>query len=282
MPVSRAGLPLAQMDEVYDRLRGRLEGLTDDEYLWEPVPGCWSVHRDPPGAWVTDYAERWPACPILWMMTDHDAHHGAEIGCLPDLYRATSAGGWAPVGHGAAAGQNGGVSGEPRIGVLGPLEVRAGSGHRVEVAGARLRRLLLRLALEPGRVVTSGQLVDAVSEERPPAEAANALQALVSRLRRLLPGVVESPPPATGWPWPPRRSTPSASRPWPWPAGSSWAATRAGPGPSTATTVPVRAARSTPPRAVVSPKRLTRPCASMVVSMDAPLLGCREQPGRGR
>ena len=93
MPVSRAGLLLAQMDEVYDRLRGRLEGLTDDEYLWEPVPGCWSVHRDPPGAWVTDYAERWPACPILWMMIDHDAHHGAEIGCLRDLYRATSAGG---------------------------------------------------------------------------------------------------------------------------------------------------------------------------------------------
>jgi hypothetical protein len=38
MPVSRAGLLLAQMDEVYDRLRGRLEGLTDDEYLWEPRP----------------------------------------------------------------------------------------------------------------------------------------------------------------------------------------------------------------------------------------------------
>ncbi|RAJ58372.1 DinB family protein [Streptomyces sp. Amel2xB2] len=25
------------------QLRGRLEGLTDDEYFWEPVPGCWSV-----------------------------------------------------------------------------------------------------------------------------------------------------------------------------------------------------------------------------------------------
>jgi hypothetical protein len=24
-------------------LRPRLEGLTDDEYLWEPVPGCWSL-----------------------------------------------------------------------------------------------------------------------------------------------------------------------------------------------------------------------------------------------
>jgi predicted ATPase/DNA-binding SARP family transcriptional activator len=86
------------------------------------------------------------------------------------------------------------VSGEVRIGVLGPLEVRAGPGHPVEVAGTRLRRLLLRLALDPGRVVTSAQLVDAVWDERPPAGAANALQALVSRLRRLLPGVVESSP----------------------------------------------------------------------------------------
>jgi DNA-binding SARP family transcriptional activator len=86
------------------------------------------------------------------------------------------------------------VSGEPRIGILGALEVRAGSGHPVEVAGPRLRRLLLRLALDPGRVVTTSQLVDAVWDERPPAGAANALQALVSRLRRLVPGVVESSP----------------------------------------------------------------------------------------
>lgn len=26
-------------------LRPRLDGLTDDEYFWEPVPGCWSVRR---------------------------------------------------------------------------------------------------------------------------------------------------------------------------------------------------------------------------------------------
>jgi hypothetical protein len=59
--MSRAGLLLAQMDEVYARLRERLEGLTDDECLWEPVPGCWTVHRDPSGAWVTDYADPDPA-----------------------------------------------------------------------------------------------------------------------------------------------------------------------------------------------------------------------------
>ncbi|WP_040792319.1 DinB family protein [Nocardia paucivorans] len=26
-----------------NQLRGRLDGLTDDEYFWEPVPDCWSV-----------------------------------------------------------------------------------------------------------------------------------------------------------------------------------------------------------------------------------------------
>lgn len=27
-------------------LRPRLIGLTDDEYFWEPVPNCWTVHPD--------------------------------------------------------------------------------------------------------------------------------------------------------------------------------------------------------------------------------------------
>ena len=25
------------------QLRPRLDGLTDDEYFWEPVAGCWSI-----------------------------------------------------------------------------------------------------------------------------------------------------------------------------------------------------------------------------------------------
>ena len=28
------------------QLRPRLEGLTDDEYFWQPVPDCWTVHPD--------------------------------------------------------------------------------------------------------------------------------------------------------------------------------------------------------------------------------------------
>lgn len=34
---------LAQYDFALDRLVTRLAGLTDEEYLWEPVPGCWSI-----------------------------------------------------------------------------------------------------------------------------------------------------------------------------------------------------------------------------------------------
>ncbi|SEP47420.1 BTAD domain-containing putative transcriptional regulator [Amycolatopsis saalfeldensis] len=70
-----------------------------------------------------------------------------------------------------------------RISLLGPLDVRTEDGAAVEVAGARLRALLTALALEPGRVVASARLVDAVWGEHPPGTA-NALQALVSRLRK--------------------------------------------------------------------------------------------------
>lgn len=30
----------------HHQLRSRLDGLTDDEYFWEPVPNCWTVHAD--------------------------------------------------------------------------------------------------------------------------------------------------------------------------------------------------------------------------------------------
>ncbi|MCG5431913.1 DinB family protein [Mycobacterium sp. MYCO198283] len=37
----------SQLDEHWrQQLRPRLDGLTDDEYFWEPVPHCWTVHPD--------------------------------------------------------------------------------------------------------------------------------------------------------------------------------------------------------------------------------------------
>src|SRR5215472_15300355 len=76
--------------------------------------------------------------------------------------------------------------------MLGPFEVRLDDGTFAEVPGARLRGLLVALALEPGHVVPNATLVDWIWGERPPSDAANALQRLVSRLRKALPdGLVE-------------------------------------------------------------------------------------------
>jgi hypothetical protein len=32
----------------------RLQGLTDEEYFWEPVEGCWTLRRGRDGAYVLD------------------------------------------------------------------------------------------------------------------------------------------------------------------------------------------------------------------------------------
>ena len=82
-----------------------------------------------------------------------------------------------------------------RIGILGPFEVRTDDGVVADLPGARLRALLIALALEPGRVVSKATLIDWIWGEQPPADTANALQRLVSRLRKALPeGLIEGHP----------------------------------------------------------------------------------------
>ncbi len=79
-----------------------------------------------------------------------------------------------------------------QIGMLGSFEVRTDDGVVADVPGARLRALLVALALRSGHVVPKAALVDWIWGEHPPADAANALQRLVSRLRKALPaGSVE-------------------------------------------------------------------------------------------
>ncbi|KAB2379935.1 hypothetical protein [Actinomadura montaniterrae] len=51
-----------------------------------------------------------------------------------------------------------------RIGILGPLEVRA-DGAPVEVGGARLRALLTLLALDPGALLPAERIIDALWED---------------------------------------------------------------------------------------------------------------------
>ncbi|MFJ1767441.1 ATP-binding protein [Amycolatopsis sp. NPDC088138] len=84
----------------------------------------------------------------------------------------------------------------PRFGVLGPLEVRSGTGDLISVGGPRPRALLVMLLLEvverPARYVPVEALIDGQYGENPPADAANAVQAQVSRCRRALPpGLIE-------------------------------------------------------------------------------------------
>ena len=55
MSIDWTGHLLEQMTWHWDHLlRPRLEGLTDDEYLWEPTAGCWSVRRRD-DVWVPDF-----------------------------------------------------------------------------------------------------------------------------------------------------------------------------------------------------------------------------------
>lgn len=77
-----------------------------------------------------------------------------------------------------------------QIAMLGSFEVRSDDGALADVPGARLRALLIALALRPGHVVPKALLVDWIWGDFPPADSANALQRLVSRLRKALPGEV--------------------------------------------------------------------------------------------
>ena len=70
---------------------------------------------------------------------------------------------------------------------LDPFHLRVEIGGRpVEVVGGRLRALLTRLALEAGHFIGPSALVDFLWGEATPNDPANALQSLVSRLRRAL------------------------------------------------------------------------------------------------
>lgn len=59
-------------DFAWQRLRDRVEGLTDEEYFWEPFDGCWSVRKGDDG-YAADWAWIPPAPPpfttLAWRIT---------------------------------------------------------------------------------------------------------------------------------------------------------------------------------------------------------------------
>ncbi|MEV6032554.1 BTAD domain-containing putative transcriptional regulator [Nonomuraea sp. NPDC052116] len=79
-----------------------------------------------------------------------------------------------------------------QFGILGPLQVRSPDGEPLAIGGPRPRALLALLLLDAGRMVSVERLIDGQYGDRPPTEAANAIQAQISRLRRSLPaGLIE-------------------------------------------------------------------------------------------
>ncbi|PRY31024.1 BTAD domain-containing putative transcriptional regulator [Umezawaea tangerina] len=73
-----------------------------------------------------------------------------------------------------------------QVRILGPLEVTE-DGVPVAIGGARLRTLLVRLAVGVGRVVTVDELADALWPHDLPVDRVNSVRSLVARLRRALP-----------------------------------------------------------------------------------------------
>src|SRR5687768_3628640 len=71
--------------------------------------------------------------------------------------------------------------------ILGPLEV-FDDGRAVPLGRVKQRALLGLLLLHPNETLSTDRLIDELWGERPPASAANALHARVSRLRRALAG----------------------------------------------------------------------------------------------
>lgn len=63
-------------DEVWNRTWRRLDGLTDEEYHWEPAPGCWSVRTRLDGTAFGEWAPIADPDPFttiawrLWHLTD--------------------------------------------------------------------------------------------------------------------------------------------------------------------------------------------------------------------
>jgi hypothetical protein len=45
---------LTVFDFVWERFTSRLEGITDDEYFWQPVANCWTIRPVANGVWAMD------------------------------------------------------------------------------------------------------------------------------------------------------------------------------------------------------------------------------------
>ena len=74
-------LLIGQLEFYWDfHLRPRLEGLTDDEYLWAPAEPSWTVHPDADGKIVMDREWPEPSPPPITTIAWRLVHIG--VGCF--------------------------------------------------------------------------------------------------------------------------------------------------------------------------------------------------------
>jgi DNA-binding SARP family transcriptional activator/tetratricopeptide (TPR) repeat protein len=73
-----------------------------------------------------------------------------------------------------------------RFRILGPIELVGPSGHPIDLKGAKTRALLGLLLLNPGRVVSSDEMIDRLWAGTSPHDALGTLQVHISRLRKAL------------------------------------------------------------------------------------------------
>ncbi|MFE0605454.1 BTAD domain-containing putative transcriptional regulator [Streptomyces sp. NPDC058892] len=89
--------------------------------------------------------------------------------------------------HDAHLGRSTGGDTGVNIRILGPVEVfDRRTGAHIVPSGAKQRALLGALVVRAGHVLSAERLIHELWGDRPPVSAANALQAHVARLRRLL------------------------------------------------------------------------------------------------
>jgi DinB superfamily len=78
-----------QFDLTWSLLDLHLSGLTEQQTLWEPAPGAWTVRRQPDGRWLPDWVEPEPEPPpsssigwvtwhVLWWWGETVAHLTGE------------------------------------------------------------------------------------------------------------------------------------------------------------------------------------------------------------
>lgn len=79
--VNWGALLVGQLEFYWDvHLRPRLEGLTDEEYFWEPVEDCWSLRRGEDGRFVLEGRRPEPSPPPVTTIAWRMVHLGAT--CL--------------------------------------------------------------------------------------------------------------------------------------------------------------------------------------------------------